>query len=30
LGKITFEAIIDKYPKKQITFDKPIPLTNLW
>jgi urease gamma subunit len=29
LGKITFEAKIDKYPKKQITFDKPIPLTNL-
>ena len=29
LGKITFEAKIDKYPKKQITFDEPIPLTNL-
>jgi urease gamma subunit len=28
LGKITFEATIDKFPKKQITFDKPIPLTN--
>lgn len=25
LGKITFEATIDKFPKKQITFDNPIP-----
>lgn len=25
LRKITFEAIIDKFPKKQITFNEPIP-----
>jgi urease gamma subunit len=30
LGKISFEAIIDKFPKRQITFEKPISTTNLW
>jgi urease subunit gamma len=32
LQEITFEAIVDKFPKKRITFQKPISstATNLW
>jgi urease gamma subunit len=30
LRRITFEAMIDNFPKKWIMFDEPIPLTNIW
>jgi urease gamma subunit len=30
LRRITFEAMIDNFPKKWIVFDEPIPLTNIW
>ncbi|MGB8024931.1 MAG: urease subunit gamma [Nitrososphaeraceae archaeon] len=30
LRRITFEAMIDNFPKKWIILDEPIPLTNLW
>jgi urease gamma subunit len=28
LRKVTFEAIVDNMPKKQITFDEPMPTSN--
>ena len=28
LRKVTFEAIVDNLPKKQITFDEPMPTSN--
>jgi urease gamma subunit len=28
LKKVTFEAIVDNMPKKQITFDEPMPTSN--
>ena len=30
LRRITFEAMIDNFPKKWIVFDEPIPLRNIW